>query len=258
MSGCWIVREGAATGSGPVLRTSLALLLLVLGAHLAAAEPGDGLRERLASQRPPWYDASRDDWRRVEVPRPKEPEPERSDQVEGGGLALPASPFAWAMALLVAGILVWVAWWLWRSREAFLPPAAEPLRPGQVRAAFSGLELSVGLSGDPEEGLRQALAAGDWGRAVVWLYALHLAELDRAGAIRLQRHATNRRYQRELDSWLAAGRGRPSLVAGLLQGAIEAFERTYFGAHQADRDGVESLRRSRQRLAAALARQVES
>lgn len=210
------------------------LLLLVAIAGLHAAE--DPLRERIRDQKPPWYDAETDGWKRIEVKPPKAPEIDLPSAPSTLGLV---DALAWLIVLAAALGLAWVIWQL-LPKELAPARIATDAAPRPVAAAAAISHLDLGESRDPEEALAAARAAGDWPRAVVWLYALLLVRLDRAGAVRLRRGATNRRYAREVEAW-AAERVAPGDLLPVLDATIDAFERVFFGRQRATQPAVDAL-----------------
>ena len=214
-----------------------------LPAVAADAAPASGvadpLRDRLKSLNARWYDAEHDTWRSVDVQPQKPPKP---PDVEAPGGGLLVTGIAW---LVAATVLVALAWLIWQvvPKDGFapLPEPDKPKAPGDPRATL--LQLDVGETGDPESALAAAKNTGNWSRAVVWLYAILLLRLDRAGIVRVRRGATNQRYRQEVAAWKHAGAAPPrsAEVLATVDTAIAAFERVYFGQQPADRMLVELL-----------------
>lgn len=231
------------------LRLVLVLIGLVLLPLISAAED-DPAREVLRQQAPPWYDAAADDWRRLEV---KAPEPETVREGSGDSTFLDAlgGLFSWLMVILVVAVTAWLIWMLVRNfaveRGA---PVGEERRAAVARAVadLSALPFADAQSAkDPEAALDRAIAERDWRRAVAWSYALHLVELDHAGALRVNKGTTNRGYLRMLATW-AGERAARQGVPALLSDAVDTFERTWFGHHPADQALVQGLELGRLRL----------
>lgn len=76
-------------------------------------------------------------------------------------------------------------------------------------------------------------AAGDFSKAIVYLFSHALVEMDSARCIRLARGKTNRVYLREL-------RERDNL-SGFTNQLVLAFEYAYFGKHVLSQDAFESI-----------------
>lgn len=236
-----------------VLR-SLLLLVAVLLVCLPAAE-GDAARDVLKKQAPPWYDATADDWRRLSIPAP---EKTTTTQDETRGSSNLGAVFSWLMVTVAVVATLTLLWLLLRNLVSERGvPVAEVRRAAVARAVadLSALPFADAQSAkDPEAALAQAIAKRDWRRAVAWSYALHLVELDHAGALRVAKGTTNRGYLRMLATWAEERANRRALPA-LLGDAVSTFERTWFGHHPADQTLVQSLELGRSRLHDELARE---
>jgi hypothetical protein len=81
------------------------------------------------------------------------------------------------------------------------------------------------FSGDPLAEARRFAAAGDFNKAVLYLYAYQLLSCDHARLIHLQRGKTNRVYLEELKP-------HPKLQQ-LVEQTVSAFELVYFGKREA-------------------------
>ena len=233
-----------------ILRCLLLLVTLLL-VPLPAAET-DPARDSLSSHAPPWYDAKSDDWKRIAVPAPDKPdEPESSSSLGGGGGSGLGSLFSWLMIVVVVGATAWLIWQLVRNLASERgAPVAEERRAAVARAVadLSALPFADAQSAkDPEAALDRAIADRDWRRAVAWSYALHLVELDHAGALRVSKGTTNRGYLRMLATWTEERATRRNLTP-LLHDAVSTFERTWFGHHPADQTLVQSLELGRMHL----------
>ncbi len=214
-------------------RSGLICGVLMIAAGLGAAEPvGEALG------RVPWYDANTDDWKRV-VPR------ERNTGDHGDAFG-EVSMFAFAMYALIIAALALLLALIWKLRTPALPTAAEKLR-ARVQAGTADLPLDpADIEGDPETGFQAACAAGDWRRAMIWLYAWQLLALDAAGRLRLMTGKTNRGYLAEV--------AEDAAVAATFAATVAAFERMYFGRAVIDGPTVRALEtRHRALLVAASA-----
>ncbi len=221
-------------------RTCLVLLLAVLAGAAESthtgAEEATAVREALQAKAPPWYDAKADGWRRIAL---REPEAVKPPSDRGGSVGAELIAL-----LLLAGLVAAVVWVLWQLRhlsgpvnevEIAAPGAAGP-RPV---ADLSMLPLpDAGLP--PDEGLRRALANRDWRRAVVWVHAKLLTRLDGAGAIRVEKGATEGQLLAAARTWAAAKPGRRP-AASALQRTGAAFAAVYFGHATADQVLVDAL-----------------
>lgn len=225
-----------------------AVLAGAICATTAFAAPADAptshdvhnaLRDRLTSLHPGWYDPDHDTWRSVPLAAPKRP-PERGATAATGQWV---TGVAWLLAVLLVAALAWLAWHL-IPREAIGAAQAGPAGKPQVDVQTTLLQLEPGETDDPETALAAAKQAGNWSRAIVWLYAILLMRLDRAGIVRVRRGATNRRYRLEVADWTESGRALRASTPDLLEtvdAAIAAFECAFFGHQPADRVRVETL-----------------
>lgn len=234
------------------------LVCTALGLAGSAAETGDPAQRALSKGGFPWYDPVRDDIK--PAPLPQEPgdsaEEGRASSADSqgkklgsgqgkkpsldkeGSLELPEAPeydiqpitpiqIAWsqvgifllAVAIAIGLFLVFRAWRRWLRRKN---PSGSKKKDPTVRVGVlpDVLAKEVG-EGDFLQAAEQAAARGDYRRAIIFLYAYQLTELDRRGMIRLTKGKTNRQYLRELKV-------RPSL-ARILEHSMVTFEEAYFG-----------------------------
>jgi hypothetical protein len=234
-----------------VLRPLL-LWLVVSAVWLPAAE--DPARDTLRGHAPPWYDAEADDWRRIAARAPEA----RVREESGGSRSGLGNLVGWLMLVIVVLATAWLIWQLLRhlalERAA---PVAEERRAAVARAVadLSALPFADEQSAkDPEAALARAISERDWRRAVAWSYALHLVELDHAGALRVAKGTTNGGYLRMLAEWAAERPSRRALPP-LLGEAVTVFERTWFGHQPADQGLVDGLESGRTRLHGELSRE---
>ena len=134
---------------------------------------------------------------------------------------------------MVAGFLVWrhnsKGGGFFRSREA-KDLLAHELEKAKIQDLPFEIELTaIGLLGQAAK-LR---AAGDYSKAIVYLFSHVLVEMDGARCIRLTRGKTNRTYLREL-------RGREMLKSFTNQ-LVQAFEFAFFGKHQLSQETFEAI-----------------
>jgi hypothetical protein len=214
----------------------------------------DPARDLLRDHKPPWYDGQRDDWRRIEVPKP--PEPSSQDLPEGLGSGVDVSGLAWVLvAALAAAVALAVFRLLSERRAAETEERETAARPATPAARIGHLPFAHD-DRDPDEALREALAVGDWARAAVWIYVRTLLALDRAQVLRLERGATNRVHVAAVRRWAAETPGRGPAVPAV-EAIVGAFEAVYFGRQSIDRERVDHLDREGRR-AVALARGGEA
>lgn len=203
---------------------------LVANATLAEA-PEDLARQSLRQGNFPWYDAEKDDIKPTRVRKPRElPEPSKVSRSR-----IPWSAVGIILIVLAIAAMVILGYWAWRRWA--------PCQGGKeeaARVAAQLRELPLVPEDSPQEtdllqASERAAAAGDYRRAIIWLYAYQLAELDRHRLIRLMKGKTNRQYLREL--------GRESPVAPLLERTIVTFEEAYFGGRSLSAEQYEACRR---------------
>jgi hypothetical protein len=184
----------------------------------------------------PWYDASDDAVRRIEVEATTEP----WDLDWNGGFRWPRMSWLAYLALALLGLLL--AWLVYALVRAYLRRETQLAAEGGTRhvtalSDASRIEaLPFPLSRDAATDLlaaaRQAYEQGHYGEAIIYLFSHQLVELDKHQHIRLTRGKTNRQYLRELSS------RRP--LQSLLEPTMVAFEDVYFGDHPLDRQRFES------------------
>lgn len=134
---------------------------------------------------------------------------------------------------LVAGFLVWRygsnGGGFFRSREAKDLLAHEREKAKIQDLPFEIEQTAMGLL----EQAAKLRAAGDYSKAIVYLFSHVLVEMDGARCIRLTRGKTNRTYLREL-------RGREMLKSFTNQ-LVQAFEFAFFGKHQLSQESFEAI-----------------
>jgi hypothetical protein len=87
--------------------------------------------------------------------------------------------------------------------------------------------------GDLLDEAQAAYEAGDYRRAVIYLFSYVLIHLDKHQQIRLARGKTNRQYLREL-------RPVPE-IRGFVEQTMHAFEDVFFGDHALSRQEFEAV-----------------
>jgi hypothetical protein len=104
----------------------------------------------------------------------------------------------------------------------------------QQRSRISDLPFDIE---QPMLGLRaqaeSCRAAGDYRKALIYLFSYLLVELDKAHCIRLERGKTNGEYLREVRSW-------PEL-SGSMKPIVQLFEFVYFGRNPLDRGTLDTV-----------------
>jgi hypothetical protein len=216
---------------------TLALIVLPLAPREDRGE-GPVARGRAAlDDSYPWYDAPRDDIRRIEVTPTGRP---WDFDWNGGGLRLPGlSWLAYAALTLLGLLLLWLMYvliraYLKRETQAAAEAGARQLTTATDASRIEALPFPLrrDAATDLLSAARQAYEQGRYGEAIIYLFSHQLVELDKHQHIRLTRGKTNRQYLRELSP------RRPLQV--LLEATMIAFEDVYFGSHPLDRQRFEA------------------
>jgi hypothetical protein len=159
-----------------------------------------------------------------------------------------SSPFSLDPTAAGATWLIWAAWFAIGAAlgvlafyliRAFLNREARAAKDSQSSDApdepsgAEALPAAVPLpKGDLWTEIGRLYEAGDYSRAIIYLYAYQLIKLDQHHCIRLAKGKTNREYVHELSP-------RPELQ-GLLARTMVPFESVFFGGHSLDRAGFEA------------------
>ncbi len=178
----------------------------------------------------PWYDSSKDTLRRIDV---KQQPLSSTSSGSSGSL----DGLQWLGWTLIAVLLAFLAYLLIRgylNRENSAAQGRFHQPPGTL-AGVDRLEDLPFLLEAPVDDLhsaaRRAGEAGDYGRAIVYLYSHQLIELDKQQRIRLTKGKTNRQYVRELVDSAA--------LSQMLRTTMIAFEDVFFGSQRLDRERFE-------------------
>lgn len=178
----------------------------------------------------PWYDAEKDDIKPTRVRKP--PEETASDPTIRWIPWSSVGILVVTLAIAAAVVLAYFAWRHWKPWQGRGQTAA------RIAAQLRELPLTPEESPQEEDLLKaaeRAAAAGDYRRAIIWLYAYQLTELDRHRVIRLMKGKTNRQYLREL--------GRQSPIKPILEQTILTFEEVYFGGRSLNAEKYETCYR---------------
>lgn len=182
----------------------------------------------------PWYDSESDDFRPVDLPKPRKPWwiwEWLGDLFSNWNLDL-GDALIFLGWLLVLVLLVWIVIALIRAYvQSDHLQAAEAAQRHDAREHIERVEaLPVALEepiSDFLHAARKAQESGDLTRAIVYLFSYELIELDRHSLLRLVKGKTNRQYLRELER---NAPDRPRL-ADILRRTTRVFEAAFFGAH---------------------------
>ena len=141
-----------------------------------------------------------------------------------GAWLLVASPYLIGLLLLLLGVLL--AFWFLKP-EMFFKAA----RKNDFSSRAIDLERIVDLpfsveseKFDPLKEIEKCMAAGEFERATIYLFAYQLLQLDANRKIVLQRGKTNRTYLRELR--------KHSEIKTIVEPTMLAFEDVFFGRYR--------------------------
>ncbi len=172
----------------------------------------------------PWYDASNDGVRRVEVSPPRGP------LIDLSGPLL--QYLAWSIIALflitAAGLLIFA--YLRRERTPSSDKDEKTIADAERIEALP--ELPSQNIDDLLGEARRCYEQGDYRAAIIYLFSHQLVRLDKRQIIHLARGKTNWQYLREV--------GRRSSLGELLEHTITVFEEVYFGHHSLERTRFES------------------
>lgn len=190
----------------------------------AAVSSGRQALDRSWGRTYPWYDATNDSIRRIDV------RPRRTFSAPPWLYTL----FEWVAWIGVAAILAGLAYFLIRAylvRRRQRKPGAigtdDDHRQDERRLVEA---LPAGASRDPSDLLGEAARHyqnGNYREAIICLFSHELVELDKYNLIRLAKGKTNRQYVREL--------GRRATLRDLVRQTMIAFEDVFFGNIDIDR-----------------------
>jgi hypothetical protein len=205
------------------LASSLCTLLLLV-ASADAADPVDQGRKALSRWNAfPWYDAKTDSLSPPNL-QPTESREWNLPRMDFVGALLRVLAWTLIAAAIAALAVVVIRMWL-LSRGAAGPHGARA-GPGAT-ALIEQLPMPVDRAhGDLLGEARRLYEQAQYGRAVLYLFAYQLLQLDRNHVIRLARGKTNRQYLREIGARRALGE--------ILQTTMVAFEDVFFGNHPLD------------------------
>jgi len=174
----------------------------------------DGKKALEQAQRFPWYDRVNDSLRPIDLPEPEELQPLKQP-VDANWLR----PVVWVMLILTAaGVLLAAVVGLSKRRRAHSAPVKNARRGRIEHLGF----IEDDTPGDYLQLCLRESRAGRFERAIVYLYAHLLTELNDRQLVRLARGKTNRQYLREVAD--------PAMRAAM-EVIVGAFEDAYFGRH---------------------------
>jgi hypothetical protein len=139
---------------------------------------------------------------------------------------------AWIGIGLALGVLAYNLIRAYLKRESRAAKGSESDDAPEEPTGPDALPANMPLpKGDLLTEIGRLYEAGDYNRAIIYLYAYQLIQLDRHQCIQLAKGKTNREYLHELSS-------RPELQ-GMLARTMVPFESVFFGGHSLDRVGFE-------------------
>lgn len=207
-------------------------------------------QQAFAKKKYPWYDSKTDEVKRIEMDdRPSIRSTERNSiplkslkktKPRGawnwnwggsflGGLSLVAWLLIGAVIVGLAMVLVWAFMGIESNQPMPLDLAAKRTMAESISQLPFELDAA---SGNFRQLSANAYAAGDFRKAMIYLFSHVLVSLDQKGLIRLRKGKTNRQYLRELRSF------RP--LANYYQRVMVPFEATFFGDHELEKEEFES------------------
>lgn len=215
--------SAATDGRAPARWQAPPVGALSASGALALDDPvGEGKSALGSGWQYPWYDPATDDIRRVKVRTPWEfPEFNRRwpsfrlDWVQW---------LMWGLILLGLALLTWLLIRMYLQRENRRATHA-------ANGELDDIDDNERIEALPFRVERQKLSlleeasrhyqAGDYSKAIVYLFSHQLVQLDRRQFIRLAKGKTNRQYLREIAAAPA--------VRGILEQTMVAFEDVFFG-----------------------------
>ena len=207
----------------------------------------EAAKESLSKRSFPWYDASRDEVRSVELPQRRAAKSIDRDQVPmgidkqqptrpnvGGGSGYGLSMVAWVVvALLIALLFGALLWAFFRIESRSRTQRDVMLSQRSLAESIKQLPFQMKHeTGDLRQLAQQAYAASDFRQAIIYLFSHVLITLDQNGLIRLRKGKTNRQYLRELRPYRS--------LSDFYQQIMVPFEATFFGDHIVSQADFES------------------
>lgn len=198
----------------------------------------------------PWYDPATDTVRPVEVtPFPDDahrrsswtttPSRRKTKKMQISWLQVFWEIMQWgmraALVILLFGILALLVRAVLRMERKVSADLSSQNTPATVNEfdQLENLPVPVDkIDGNLLDTARRYRDAGDYGQAIVYLFAYMLIELDKHHIIRLMRGKTNRQYMSEI--------GWHSPLAFLLRPTMIAFEDSFFGHHEISRSRLDA------------------
>lgn len=200
----------------------------------------------------PWYDAAKDDLRRIDVTAQRDDKNDNrnsqwetksapantgpvtsSDFLRALGEVVRVLIYLIIAALIVTAIVLLVRAFLRRETQVLINTGEKSEEDAKAEISrVENLPFQVPTpKGDMLSEAERQYQAGNYDLAIIYLFSYELMRLDKAQVIRLTKGKTNRQYVRE-------ARSRPELAA-ILKNTMLAFEDVFFGHHSLERERFE-------------------
>jgi hypothetical protein len=169
----------------------------------------------------PWYDSSSDALRPLKVEKPRTTTYSPKYTPSSAPTPMSANGLVYVLAALALAVILFMLVRYFLDRGQREPEVDHARRAGEL-ARIEALPFNLKPSeSDLRTMARRAYEAGDYTRAIVYLFSYQLVELDRNHLIELTRGKTNRQYLRDA--------ARRSGIREMLEPSMIAFEDVYFG-----------------------------
>ena len=209
----------------------------------------DLARKALSQKKYPWYNAQSDQVERIEMndrpqiqsknrqtiplqPAKKNAKANKWNWGNPGSFLGGLSVFAWILiGVLITGI-AGVLFWAFLRLEPNELPDDESARQRSMAESIKQLPFDLDSeSGDFRKAAHNEFLAGDYQKAMIYLFSHVLVSLDQKGHIRLRKGKTNRQYLVELRPYRS--------LANFYQRVMVPFEATFFGDHDLEKQDFE-------------------
>lgn len=226
----------------------------LLFAFLAAAEPApgtetgpvDAVRESLAKQKFPWFDAEKQAFRPLVPPEDdRDVQADRRSDRDWGdshpsdsGLSLIARLCLYSV---MAAVVCWLVYLFYLSLDVSAPKAADvtpteaKLDPSKLEALPAGVRSVTDFLAEA----RRLAQESDFNAAMVFYFSWQLVTLNQEGVLELEVGKINRQYLSETS------RNRPELSRVFYQ-STRLFEDAFYGNLVIDREAFLSVWESRE------------
>jgi hypothetical protein len=237
-------------GTGYVVASLLISWIIVFCSGGIVFGQEDVAREALSQKKYPWYNAQSDQLERIEMnERPqirsknrntiplkpvKNAKPKKNWNWGNPGSFLGGlSVFAWFLIGILIAAIAGVLFWAFLRMETNQPKDDESARRRSMAESIKQLPFDLDSeSGDFRKAAHNEFLAGDYRKAMIYLFSHVLVSLDQKGHIRLRKGKTNRQYLLELRPYRS--------LANFYQRVMVPFEATFFGDHDLEKQDFES------------------